>query len=232
MPFWYRILPNILQRAIWIPTRLGLKFFTHLRIEGWQNVTGLAPGVIFALNHSSEMDAVTLPGSFPFWSKFFPMFYLSRPTKFYTRSGWRQYFYGGTLFKLWGAYPVEPNQHNYEIALTQHIQILTEGNSLCVFPEGGVSPDGNLRKGRGGVSYLSWKSEKPVVPVSIQGSWGISVDRFLLRRQEITIHFGNPIFPRELFAHCQGKPIVNTVQNDFNNATAIVMKKISELQSP
>src|SRR3989344_473831 len=227
---WYRILPNILQRGIWVPTRLTLRFFVHFRITGWQQVASLPRGVIFALNHSSELDAVILPASFPFLSILFPMFYLSRPRDFYKRSGWRQYFYGGTLFLMWGAYPAPVNQHNYEASLKHHVTILQRGNSLCVFPEGGVSPDGTLRKGRGAVSYLSWRSGKPVVPVAIKGSWGMSIGDFLLRRKSISINFGDPIFPRELFLHCQGEPVVNATQNDFNTATVFIMSKISELK--
>src|SRR3990167_11455141 len=93
-------LPLILQTAIWPIMRPLFWFFLHLKIIGCENLRSLPKGVIFASNHTSELDAILIPASLPFLSRFMPMFYVSRPREFYKNSGWRQLFYGGLFFKL------------------------------------------------------------------------------------------------------------------------------------
>ncbi|HEY4499010.1 MAG TPA: lysophospholipid acyltransferase family protein [Candidatus Paceibacterota bacterium] len=222
-------LPNILQHGIWVPTRLALLFFIHLHIKGRENIKNTPRGVIFALNHSSELDPIILPSSFPFLSSHFPMFYTSRERSFYSRSGWRQWLYGGAFFKAWGAYPVNVGKQNYEVALAPHIKILQEDKSLCIFPEGVKTRDGNLQEGRGGATYLSWRTGKPIIPVAICNVWNIGFKNFILRRRFVTISFGAPLYPKDLFVHCRGNPAITEEQNDFSIAAQIVMRKIAEL---
>ncbi len=225
----YALPPNILQRSIWIPTRLIFHYFIHHTILGLENLSGLKTGVVFALNHSSELDAVILPASLPFWSRFLPMFYLSRERKFYQNSGWRRYLYGGLFFKLWGAYTVDAGKKDYAVALKNHITMLNEGKSICIFPEGKVSPDGSVRKGHGGVSYLAWESGHPVVPVAIEGAWHMTLSDFLLRRRTVTIRFGKPFLIADLFATPGRKPEITATHNDFTLAAETVMERISGL---
>ncbi|OHA17644.1 MAG: hypothetical protein A2664_03420 [Candidatus Taylorbacteria bacterium RIFCSPHIGHO2_01_FULL_46_22b] len=219
----------MLQRAIWVPTRLLLRYFIHLEIEGTDNIKNLPRGIIFALNHSSELDPIVLPASFPFLSRHFPMFYTSRERSFYKNSSWRKLFYGGALFKFWGAYPVQAGQHNYEASLETHIEILNHKNSLCIFPEGYKTRDGNLGKGKGGVAYLSFKTGLPVVPVALTNLWKIGFKNFILRRRYTVISFGAPIYPKDLFAFCGGAPKITPDRNDFVIAADLVMRNIATL---
>lgn len=232
MPWWLLLLPNILQRAIWVPTRIALRFFLRLKINGLQNLAGLARGgTIFAVSHTAELDVFVLPGSFPFLSRFLPMFYLSRGREFYDESGWRQRFYGGSLFTIFGAHPVPTGLHDYERSLAAHLKILAAGKSICVFPEGGVSHDGTLQKGKGGVGYLAWKSGCPVVPVFISGIRKLTLDDFFLRRRRASIAFGKPVSSEELFAGAKGVPVVSGVRNDFTDAAQVVMEHIVALRT-
>lgn len=99
--FFY-IPPLILQTIVWPLTWFLFHFFGHLSVRGLSNLKDLDRGVIFASNHSNELEPVLLPASLPFLSRLMPMFYTSREHKFYTDFGWRKYIYGGTFFKLWG----------------------------------------------------------------------------------------------------------------------------------
>src|SRR3989344_5971123 len=94
--------PLVLQTAIWPATRFFFWLFLHLRVVGLENLKNLPKGVIFATNHSSELDPILVPASLPFLSKFMPMFYVSRPREFYSTSGWRWFLYGGLFFTLCG----------------------------------------------------------------------------------------------------------------------------------
>ena len=223
------VFPNILQRGIWVPTRSLFWFFMHFSVRGYENIRELPKGVIFALNHSSELDPIILPASFPFFSRHFPMFYSSREKSFYKNSGWRKMFYGGTFFKFWGSYPLQSGKQDYEVALKNHIEILQEDGSLCVFPEGRVTVDGNLGTAHGGVAYLSWRTGKPIVPVATKGIWKMGLRGFLRRQRAVSITFGKPLYPRELFAFCNGTPAIAEEQNDFSSAAKQIMHEIEKL---
>jgi 1-acyl-sn-glycerol-3-phosphate acyltransferase len=51
--------------------------------------------------------------------------------------------------------------------------LLADGHSLLIYPEGGRSPDGWGQSFKGGAAYLSSRSGAPVVPVFIDGTGSI-----------------------------------------------------------
>lgn len=189
----YRYSPLFLQKLIWIPTRIILKFFVRLEIVGLENLKGINTNVIFACNHTSELDPIVLPASLPFFSRFSPIFYTSRSKGFYNNSGWRSFFYGGNFFKAWGSYPVFVGLKDYEKSMKYHIDIVNDGGNVCVFPEGRITIDGNIQPAKGGVAYLAYKTKKPIVPVKLEGAYGISLALFFSRKRKIKIVFGKPL---------------------------------------
>jgi 1-acyl-sn-glycerol-3-phosphate acyltransferase len=191
---WYFLSPLILQKLIWIPTNLALGVFGSMEIYGLENLRGLDTNVIFALNHASELDVFLLPAALPFFSKFSPMFYTSREKDFYVNSGWRRHFYGGSFFKAWGAYPVTPGLNDYGASLKNQLAILRDGGSICIFPEGGVTKDGNMRPAKGGVAHLSYASKLPIIPVRLGGTYKLRLTDFLFCRRKLSIAFGAPIW--------------------------------------
>jgi 1-acyl-sn-glycerol-3-phosphate acyltransferase len=207
--FFY-LSPLILQTAIWPIVRPLFRFFLHLEILGLENLKKVVNtygreqmppnGVIFAVNHSSELDPILVPASLPFLSLLMPFFYTSREQTFYKTSGWRQFFYGGFLFKLWGSHPVRTGKQNYEESLATHIEILNRGRSVCIFPEGRKTKDGDIgREAHGGVAYLAYRARAPVMPVRIKGVFKMTLREFLLRKRNAEVIFGAPLSPTELF---------------------------------
>lgn len=200
---FFFISPLILQKAIWHATRVVLFFFCRFEVRGLENLQDIIKlrsylnnkrGVIFAANHSSELDAIVVPAALPFFSVLLPVFYVSRPREFYQTSGWRQFFYGGFFFKLWGAHAAVSGSKNYERSLAPHIKILEHGGSVLIFPEGRKTRDGNIQKeAHGGVTYLAHRTECPVVPVRIFGDFNMSLSDFFLRRRRIVVVFGAPL---------------------------------------
>ncbi len=191
------ISPLILQKLIWIPTKISLYFFGRIEVRGMENLKGIGRNVIFACNHTSELDPILIPGTLPFWSRFSPIFYTSREETFYENSGWRRHFYGGTFFKAWGSYPVFAGLKNYEKSLMHHIEIIRAGGSLCIFPEGRITRDGNIQPAKGGVAYLSYITKVPIVPVRLNGAYRMSFADFLLRRRRLSVTYGVPMYVGE-----------------------------------
>ncbi|OGD67499.1 hypothetical protein A2442_03275 [Candidatus Campbellbacteria bacterium RIFOXYC2_FULL_35_25] len=223
----YYIAPWVLQTTIWIPTRIFFKLFCSYKVKGLKNLKELEKncfGTIFAVNHSSELDPIMIPASLPFFSCLMPMFYVSREQKFYVSSGWRQHIYGGLFFRLWGAHNAYTGKKDYDIALRHHIQILKDGKSVCIFPEGRKTRDGEIAEGRPGVSFLAYRTKSPVVPVRIRGLYKPHTQRDFLGRKKIEVIFGQPIYPNDLFGDKKEVSI-----EEFKNAREVIMDKIREL---
>ena len=210
MKSFYLYSPLILQTALWPIVRPLFWFFLRLNIRGIENLEKVAfaygrgqmprHGVIFAVNHSSELDPILVPASLPFLSPLSPFFYTSREQTFYKTSGWRQFFYGGFLFKLWGSHPVRSGAHNYEESLATHIRLLEAGKSVCIFPEGRKTRDGAVgTEAHGGVAYLAWRTGASIIPVRIKGVFTLTLREFLVRTRSVEVIFGTPFYPAELF---------------------------------
>ena len=50
--------------------------------------------------------------------------------------------------------------------------MLDEGDLLCIFPEGGITRDGQLGEFKGGVMKILQTHPVPVVPLALQNLWG------------------------------------------------------------
>ncbi|HTE49081.1 MAG TPA: lysophospholipid acyltransferase family protein [Candidatus Paceibacterota bacterium] len=217
---FYAIPPWILQTIIWIPTRLSLKLFCGLKVNGLENIIHLKKGIIFATNHTSELDPILIPASLPFLSRFMPMFYTSRERNYYkdNRFGWKKNIYGGNFFKAWGAHEVLVGQNNYELALKNHVQILKDEHSICIFPEGRKNTTGGDIETKGGIGYLAYKTNSPIIPVAISGA---------IEKKNITIEFGRPLYPRDIFEDVKNIKIDKNT-DDCKKAAAFVMAVIKK----
>ena len=219
---WYFFSPFLLQKFIWIPTRLILKTFGHLKVYGLENLRDIPKNAVFACNHTSELDPVLLPAALPFASRFAPIFYTSREKTFYDTSGWRRHFYGGWMFKMWGAYPVFVGLRDYEKAMAYQREIMKDGGNICVYPEGQITPDGRLQPAKGGVAYLAHAMNKPIVPVRINGAFKLSTADFFMGRGRLSVSFGRPLY-------VSAKENATLSVDDFKMYADFVMKKVGEL---
>jgi len=235
MKRFYCILPLIIQRLLWLLARIIFNFFCHLEVRGLENLSSVntKKGLIFVANHTTECDPVLLPASLPFFSPLFPMFFVSRPPDFYDTSGWfGQVFYGGLFFKAGGGYPVYRKRYksDYALALRHHIAILNDGGTVCIFPEGRITSDGKIKKVRVGVAYLTNVTKAPIIPVRIDGSFGMTFKEFFSRGRTVTVSFGKPIYPQDLFID---KDLSGLSEDEFfqtlKKAAKIVMAKVKTI---
>ncbi len=224
-----------MQTLIWIPTRIYFKLVHSYSVLGLKNLKELKhnkSGVIFAVNHSSELDPIMIPASLPFLSHMMPMFYVSRERKFYNESGWRQHIYGGRFFNSWGAYSAYPGLKNYDLSLKHHINILNDGRSVCIFPEGHKTRDGSIGEGKPGASFLSYRTNSPIVPVKINGLYKPLAQKSKSGKTKLEVIFGKPIYPKDLFNEAlsqnseEGKDI--SVE-EFKRTREVIMSAIRKL---
>jgi len=49
---------------------------------------------------------------------------------------------------------------------------LDKGEVVCIFPEGGLTPDGEIKPFRPGITRIIRRNPVPVVPMALRGLWG------------------------------------------------------------
>jgi 1-acyl-sn-glycerol-3-phosphate acyltransferase len=192
--FFIRYIPKILQSCAWLPTRLVLNFFIHFNVVGLEHLKGIEAPVIFASNHVSELDPILVRAALPCFSRFGPLFYVSRKNYLASIKGMRKYFYGGFFFKAWGAYPAQSGLKSYAESLFNHIKLLKGENSVCIFPEGRITKTGVLGEVHGGVVYLAEATHTPVVHVTITGPYKITLRDFFTRKRHVAVVFNAPLY--------------------------------------
>lgn len=134
--------------------RLRLHGRSHIPVRG---------AAIVVCNHVSFMDALVLGGASPRPLRFL----MDRPIY---ESRWLNW-----LFRLVGAIPVESDRRDpgsVRRALAEVSQALREGEVVMLFPEGRLTPDGEVHPFRRGLEKILARDPVPVVPVGLAGLWG------------------------------------------------------------
>jgi 1-acyl-sn-glycerol-3-phosphate acyltransferase len=155
----FMLVPEYLLRFVaFMLTRLVYRF----KVRGDENIpsTGAA---ILVCNHVSFVDAVLLMAASP------------RPIRFIMDQQIFKLPVLGWFFKLAKAIPIAPQRVDpvaYERAFIRARDVLNDGELLCIFPEGGITRDGELGEFKGGVMKLLETNPVPVVPLALQNLWG------------------------------------------------------------
>jgi len=134
------------------------RVFHGFRVEGLENVPKEG-SFLLASNHLSFLDPPALGCRMP------------RNLHYFARDS---LFKGplGMLIKALNSVPV--NRSQLDLAtLRRVLKVLSDGHPLLVFPEGTRSEDGQLGEGKKGVGMLVAKSQVPVLPARIFGSYEI-----------------------------------------------------------
>lgn len=221
----YKVTPFILQSIAILILKPIFYFFVRFEVRGTEHLRKLKRGVVFAPNHTSYFDAGLVPVALPLFSKHVPMFYVSFPHKSYTIHEPGDFIFRSFLTESWGSFEFIPGKKDYATSLRNHIAIVNNGGSLCIFPEGKISKDGILRpeEARGGVGYIAATTTKPVVPVKIEGIAGATVQDFFLRRRKVVVTFGPPVF----FEHTHLLEI--SEDNTYKQFSKDILEKIKNI---
>ena len=86
----------------------------------------------------------------------------------------------GWFFKLVKAIPIAPRAEDpvmYEAAFEAAAKVLRQGDLLAVFPEGGITKDGELQAFKGGIMKILENAKRdgvnvPVIPMALTNLWG------------------------------------------------------------
>jgi 1-acyl-sn-glycerol-3-phosphate acyltransferase len=105
-------------------------------------------------------------------------------------------------------------------ALRKGKEVLDHGHALCVFPEGTISPDGEVQPAQPGMAWLARKTGAPIVPIHLGGTReALTKGKRGVRFSPVTFRVGNPINPADFPPGRKGNEAL----------TAHVMEAIAEL---
>ncbi len=188
---WSRRWPARMCRAAIVegPMRLMVQALASPSRRGADRLADLEGPLIFAANHHSHIDTPLLLTSIPEPWRHKIVVGAAADYFFGTRAA------GATAALVMGAIPIERarvGRRSADLAA----ELIDDGWSLLIYPEGGRSPDGWGQPFRGGAAYLSVRCGVPVVPVHVGGTGNIlRKGRTMPQPAEATVTFGTPMRP-------------------------------------
>jgi 1-acyl-sn-glycerol-3-phosphate acyltransferase len=174
--------PDVLYHTAMKTIRAMLRMVgVRVRVEGLETIP---PGVcVFAANHISAIDPMAFIPAIP-----------RRVAILVKKELFRVPLFGSAM-KVAQFVPVDRADREAAAAsLDLSIELLKQGISFAIYPEGTRSPDGRLRPLKKGAFIMAVGAGVPIVPVSIagaqkimrKGSWKLSAG-------EVTVRFGQPV---------------------------------------
>ena len=207
---WSRRYPARLARAV-ITDNLTVpltRFVAPAVIEGSAALERATGPVIIAANHSSHADTGVLIAALPL--------HLRHKVVVAAAS---DYFFDTPLKAtmaalVLGAIPIERTKVSRRSAASA-LELLADGWSVIIYPEGGRTPDGWMHDFKGGAAFLSVRSGAPVIPVYLEGTARVLPKRPVekgsapggsgsesrasgrIRRAPVSVLFGRALFPED-----------------------------------
>ncbi len=208
---WSRRYPVRLARAMVLDniTRPAARLLAPPTIRGLEHLQHLDGPVIFAANHASHIDTPLLLTTLPV--EFRHRTVVAAASDYFFDRTWKSVVWSFAL----AAIPIERSRVNRKSSDTA-AELIDDGWSLVIFPEGGRSPDGWTQPFHAAsAGYLGKRTGRPVVPVYLHGTRHVlaktgeagaialggsgteSRRGGRLRRSPIAVLFGAPMTPDE-----------------------------------
>jgi 1-acyl-sn-glycerol-3-phosphate acyltransferase len=206
----YSLMPEFLMRFLaWILVNI----IYRLRPSGTENIPDTGPAIVVC-NHVSYMDPILLAASIRRPMRYV-MYY-----KIFRLPLLRFLFQHAKAIPIAGAREDEQLMHD---AFDKVDAELAQGNIVCIFPEGGITRDGEVQRFRPGIEKVIARRPVPVVPVALGHLWGSWFSRSkgggirmipgrLLAKVRVII--GEPVPPAEVTA-ARLEILVRTLRGDL-----------------
>jgi acyl-[acyl-carrier-protein]-phospholipid O-acyltransferase/long-chain-fatty-acid--[acyl-carrier-protein] ligase len=153
-----RILPDFLVRFAVV---VIAKCCYRIRVKGLENIPTRGPALIVS-NHVTWADAVLMSAT------------TQRRIRFVMNRHIMEGNFLSPIFRLIGAIPISTDDSPRAIAksLLAARAALDEGALVCIFAEGAITRNGNMRGFRPGLEFILKKTDYPIIPAYIGGAWG------------------------------------------------------------
>lgn len=182
---------NLSYRCGWLFFRTFFALYLRWRVVDAENVPKTG-GVILAANHASYLDPPLVGAG------------LDRDINYLARQSLFRFPIVKQILHSWNSVPVDRDGGGAK-GLKIILDRLLGGAGIILFPEGTRSRDGRLQPAHAGIGLVVAKSEAPVVPVRVFGSyeaWGRN--RKWPRPKKVTVRYGRPMRFEKLRAEAKG----------------------------
>lgn len=169
--------------SIWGAHYLAWAPYASVKVEGLEHADPERP-CVYVVNHQSMVDILAV------FATHLPYKWVSKVENFYAPFlGWNMWLNGYVPLKR-GYLP------SILRMVRASLQRLEQGHSLCVFPEGTRSPDGNLISFYRGAFWVATRQRVPIVPIIVEGTGAILRKKSLqIRPQPTLVRVLPPIEP-------------------------------------
>jgi long-chain acyl-CoA synthetase len=203
-PRWNRSWPARALRRVSLPTWILplARIFAWTRAEGLEHLQNIQEPVIFAANHQSHMDTPVIMWVLParwryrvapamakefFKAHFFPQQFTRK--EYFTNS---LNYYLSSLF--FNAFPLPQREAGARQALRYAGELVGDGYSVLIFPEGRRTKEGDIAPFQPGVGMMASRLGVPVVPVRIDGLDKVLHPTWKMARPgRVRVVFGKPM---------------------------------------
>ena len=160
----FMLVPEYLLRFIAL---IASRCIYRFKVTGDDNIPAQGAAVL-TCNHVSFIDPVLLMAASP------------RPIYFVMDHRIFRMPVLGWLFRLAKAIPIAPRAEDpaaYDAAFEAAAKVLRNGDLLAIFPEGGITQDGELQPFKGGIMKILENADRdglsvPVIPMALTNLWG------------------------------------------------------------
>lgn len=182
-------------------------------VVGMENLPATG-GFLLAANHASHLDPFILGAQVP------------RQVTFFARKTlWKPGFASWWLNTV-GVIPVDRDGGSDVTAIKRVLHVLKRQEIIIMFPEGTRSPDGKLQTPKPGVGLFACRSQVPIVPVRLFGSFeAFSKGGAVRLGAPVTVVVGRPMAPADYDDPAAGKA-------RYQLASERIMARISALERP
>jgi 1-acyl-sn-glycerol-3-phosphate acyltransferase len=156
--FIYSLVPEFLMRfLVWLLVsllyRIDKRELERVPEEG---------AAVLVCNHVSFVDALIIGGV------------IRRPVRFVMYHKIFRIPVLSFIFRTAKAIPIAPAKEDEALmkkAFDDIAAALAAGELVCIFPEGGLTPDGRMQPFRTGIERIVERSPVPVIPLALRGLW-------------------------------------------------------------
>lgn len=169
--------------SYWGAHYLSLAPFAGVRVEGRDRGAPAGP-CVYVVNHQSMVDILAV------FAMHRPFLWVSKLENFYAPFlGWNMWMAGYVPLRRRHLPSIRRMLRRCEARLR-------EGASLCVFPEGTRSRDGEIQSFFRGAFWIAARNRVPIVPIIVEGTGAIlPKGQFGIRPRPVLLRLLEPVHP-------------------------------------
>jgi long-chain acyl-CoA synthetase len=186
---------SALRRLLGLTWRPLFRFYDRLEVGGREHLAPLAGPAIFIANHTSNLDTPAILAAMPTERRRRMAVAAAADYWFRGDRGFFGALPGVLSAAVYHAFPFSRTDA-VEPSLRYLAELIDEGWSILIYPEGRRSRTGEMVPFKGGIGVIARAMQVPVVPMAVSGCFeALPAGRRFPRPARLRVEFGEPIMP-------------------------------------